>query len=970
MALCLDPDFYDGELGDSGDFDAATGVVEFTGQGWTGAAMRVGSNPAFSAWQVGDLEEILGMFDGTEGPAFSNQSAVTGSGSERDAAAGLQWSIPPGSDYALNLGLSVDLSPDGADGGGFEAWLGSFGILKSGETTALSGEHWFDISGTGEAVVLGDDELSEPVVLPFEFDFFGDAKREVSISSDGWLSFGDGDGVGEGAALDSSVALPGEFIALFATDLDPSAGGAIYTQATADAFVVQFQDVPLAGGIDGDFLTAQVVLTRGGEALFSYREVPFADEVVVGMQGGGGLSRVLVEDVVRLADREQTFGVEQGDAMRLDRDTDGDGRTDFGEFCFGGDPTVPDVVEVVRFVEGLGSGEVVLEYSRRRDLGDGSVAIDYRIEAGGGDGAWRTVSGAVEVVGEAGEFDVVRVTLGDIGVKRELVRVVARLEEVAGAATLEVGSEGVEVGVEAAVAKEGSGDPDEQQEPDVLVAFAPAGAEIEGAARLDTPVFGDEVAFEKNASLDCESKIGQEFERLLEESDVLESALAAIMHSLGVDESSRPELLESICQSIDQQSAANGYDPQPNDVYKFSFGPRLRLGLSKNFGATAYSALLFSAGANFNVDWVPGQWVQFSNKIAFTVGVWTFYGGMYLKVPSGAYAATDKIEVGLSFSHQAHSPKLNAGPNFAGFFGAGITWNHSFSSGTTKFSTELEVREFVRLMGVSDFSGAATKLMFPGFYHALEYLEGDETDSVEVMSIPFFQNLWRLDGRTDNIIGILLHSRFDIIHETGNGGVDLWLKLSAGIPLILPAELVSYAIPFPTPRAQLVGGIGFHRSWSEEKEVLAEDVEGWNLVFDELDAIDWIASQGIELYGHQFGWSEIDEERYRVAFDKGISDSMDPEAVQFNPLSDVAERSYWVHGDPFRADSNAGLTLGLEESRTLPLTLPSSISPGGVVGVVTLMTPGKPSTGSTLGISTRSSMQTVARSMHSIGSGR
>ena len=105
-----------------------------------------------------------------------------------------------------------------------------------------------DISGTGTAVVLGDDELSTAIPLDFPFEFFGEDKTQIAISSNGFLSFSeDSNGCCSGDPI-PSVDTPNDMIAMFWEDLDPPEGaGAIYYETIGSApfrqFVVQFDAV-------------------------------------------------------------------------------------------------------------------------------------------------------------------------------------------------------------------------------------------------------------------------------------------------------------------------------------------------------------------------------------------------------------------------------------------------------------------------------------------------------------------------------------------------------------------------------------------------------------------------------------------------------------------------------------------------------------------------------------------------------
>jgi hypothetical protein len=134
--------------------------------------------------------------------------------------------------------------------------------------------NWVDISGTGTAVSLGDDQ-GVAVDLPFTFSFYGDDKTSVTIGSNGYLTF-DGNGGDFSNDPIPTAATPNDFIAPFWDDLDPGDGnGAIYYQDMGDGrFVVQYDGVPdFPGPGVGTENTFQVILNQSGSILFQYQEM-------------------------------------------------------------------------------------------------------------------------------------------------------------------------------------------------------------------------------------------------------------------------------------------------------------------------------------------------------------------------------------------------------------------------------------------------------------------------------------------------------------------------------------------------------------------------------------------------------------------------------------------------------------------------------------------------------------------------
>ena len=147
---------------------------------------------------------------------------------------------------------------------------------------------WVDISGTGTALGFGDDD-SETVALPAPFPFYGVDRDDVTIGSNGYLTFG-----GSGSTF-SNTAIPDPdqpngIIALFWDDLEPPSGGEVYYQAMSDGrFIVQYEEVDRYSNGTGA-ITAQAILMPGGAIVMQYEEVSGATttSATVGIENDGG----------------------------------------------------------------------------------------------------------------------------------------------------------------------------------------------------------------------------------------------------------------------------------------------------------------------------------------------------------------------------------------------------------------------------------------------------------------------------------------------------------------------------------------------------------------------------------------------------------------------------------------------------------------------------------------------------------
>ncbi|NNF57191.1 MAG: T9SS type A sorting domain-containing protein [Rhodothermaceae bacterium] len=175
------------------------------------------------------------------------------------------------------LATRADRPKGAADPAGTSPLRGSGGPDAFGYTWIDSDEpggpafDWVDISGTGTAISLSDDDFEE-VALPFPFDFYGVTKTTVKIGSNGYLTFG-GDATDFSNDPIPSTTDPNDFIAPFWDDINPTLGGTIHYQDMGDGrFVVQYTDVHRFNDT-ATTLTFQVILSQSGSMLFQYDSV-------------------------------------------------------------------------------------------------------------------------------------------------------------------------------------------------------------------------------------------------------------------------------------------------------------------------------------------------------------------------------------------------------------------------------------------------------------------------------------------------------------------------------------------------------------------------------------------------------------------------------------------------------------------------------------------------------------------------
>jgi len=146
-----------------------------------------------------------------------------------------------------------------------------------------------DISATGAALAMGDDDLQGPFALGFPFAYYGNVFYEVHVCSNGFLSF-----TSNGAPFvnDPIVTAGGidAFVAPFWDDLAPHAGGTVHYQAFPDRFVVQWTNVPHYPNTGA--YTFQAILHADHAIEFQYQALSDATSATVGIENifdAGGL---------------------------------------------------------------------------------------------------------------------------------------------------------------------------------------------------------------------------------------------------------------------------------------------------------------------------------------------------------------------------------------------------------------------------------------------------------------------------------------------------------------------------------------------------------------------------------------------------------------------------------------------------------------------------------------------------------
>ncbi|MEH0153110.1 choice-of-anchor D domain-containing protein [Limibacter armeniacum] len=132
--------------------------------------------------------------------------------------------------------------------------------------------NWIDIANEGNRLPLGEGN-GIFVNLPFRFPFYGNAFDKVQVASNGFLTFNSNLGSSGGS---TNRAMPNNYdphnqIAVLWDDLDPEEMGDVYYLATANALIVQYNNV--MRDYSDYTATFQVILYANGDIKMQYKDV-------------------------------------------------------------------------------------------------------------------------------------------------------------------------------------------------------------------------------------------------------------------------------------------------------------------------------------------------------------------------------------------------------------------------------------------------------------------------------------------------------------------------------------------------------------------------------------------------------------------------------------------------------------------------------------------------------------------------
>lgn len=142
---------------------------------------------------------------------------------------------------------------------------------------------WADITTAGTSLALtGDDELSLPVAIGFDFPFYGGRFGSVRIATNGFMTFSDTSAPYSNSPLPSGLAAQ-NMVAPFWDDLDFGATPRVWTHFDGARFIVSWVGVPHYGA--GGPYTFQAILYPSGEIRFQYLAIGSPDtSATVGIQ--------------------------------------------------------------------------------------------------------------------------------------------------------------------------------------------------------------------------------------------------------------------------------------------------------------------------------------------------------------------------------------------------------------------------------------------------------------------------------------------------------------------------------------------------------------------------------------------------------------------------------------------------------------------------------------------------------------
>ncbi|MCC7355001.1 MAG: S8 family serine peptidase, partial [Anaerolineae bacterium] len=143
---------------------------------------------------------------------------------------------------------------------------------------------WVDISTTGAAVSLSDDQLAGPFPIGFAFPYFGQSVSQFWLSSNGWIAFSAPTSSFFSNERIPSATAPANIVAIWWDDLHPGLGGTVRYGLSGGRLVVSFEGVPRVDG-SGPY-TFQAIVEPSGQIRLQYLTMAGTrlNEATIGLQ--------------------------------------------------------------------------------------------------------------------------------------------------------------------------------------------------------------------------------------------------------------------------------------------------------------------------------------------------------------------------------------------------------------------------------------------------------------------------------------------------------------------------------------------------------------------------------------------------------------------------------------------------------------------------------------------------------------
>ncbi len=154
----------------------------------------------------------------------------------------------------------------------------SYDLLKSTTCSNLLQYQWRDATPGSQVPIFGNDAYAS-LSLPFPFTFGGVSYTSVTVSANGYLTFGGAGGVADNFLI-PGIAQPNQFIAPFWDDLNPQPGN-VYQRTLGSApnrqFVVEWRDVPTVASPTSQLTFEAVLFETSHNILLQYHTMQGSD---------------------------------------------------------------------------------------------------------------------------------------------------------------------------------------------------------------------------------------------------------------------------------------------------------------------------------------------------------------------------------------------------------------------------------------------------------------------------------------------------------------------------------------------------------------------------------------------------------------------------------------------------------------------------------------------------------------------